>query len=85
MVDAPARGRAGRRSVAGLRIKTPNLAQPARLLSGGNQQKVVLGKWLAASADVLIVDEPTRGIDVAAKVEIYELMNTLTAAGQRRS
>ena len=52
------------------------------LLSGGNQQKVVLGKWLAAGVDVLILDEPTRGIDVGAKVEIYELMNRLTATGR---
>ena len=51
-------------------------------LSGGNQQKVVLGKWLAADVDVLLMDEPTRGIDVAAKVEIYELMNRLTAEGK---
>jgi len=70
------------RCVADLRIKTPSLAQPARLLSGGNQQKIVLGKWLAASVDLLIVDEPTRGIDVPAKIEIYELMNTLTAEGK---
>ena len=51
-------------------------------LSGGNQQKVVLGKWMAAGADVLIVDEPTRGIDVGAKYEIYLLMNELVAAGK---
>jgi ribose transport system ATP-binding protein len=70
------------RSVTDLHIKTPNLAQPARLLSGGNQQKVVLAKWLAASVDLLIVDEPTRGIDVPAKIEIYELMNRLTAEGK---
>ncbi|HEV3138893.1 MAG TPA: sugar ABC transporter ATP-binding protein, partial [Vicinamibacterales bacterium] len=63
-----------------LRIKaTP--AQPVRLLSGGNQQKVVLGKWLAGSGRVFIFDEPTRGIDVGAKVEIYRLMNRLTARG----
>ncbi len=55
--------------------------QLAQQLSGGNQQKVVLAKWLAANADVLIMDEPTRGIDVGAKVEIYELMNQLTARG----
>jgi ribose transport system ATP-binding protein len=64
-----------------LRIRTPHLEQPAVNLSGGNQQKVVLGKWLAREADVLIFDEPTRGIDVAAKVDIYELMNRLTAEG----
>jgi len=70
------------RWVREMRIKTPTLTQPARLLSGGNQQKVVLGKWLAADVDVLIVDEPTRGIDVPAKVEIYDLMNRLTAEGK---
>jgi ribose transport system ATP-binding protein len=63
-----------------LRVKaTPT--QPARLLSGGNQQKVVLGKWLAGSGRIFIFDEPTRGVDVGAKVEIYNLMNRLTARG----
>lgn len=66
--------------VKDLRIKA-TAAQPARLLSGGNQQKVVLGKWLAGSARIIIFDEPTRGVDVGAKVEIYNLMNRLTAAG----
>ncbi|HUG52403.1 MAG TPA: sugar ABC transporter ATP-binding protein [Vicinamibacteria bacterium] len=70
------------RWVRDMRVKTPSLAQPARLLSGGNQQKLVLGKWLAADVDVLIVDEPTRGIDVPAKVEIYDLMNRLTEEGK---
>jgi ribose transport system ATP-binding protein len=55
--------------------------QPVRLLSGGNQQKVVLAKWLAGDARIFIFDEPTRGVDVGAKVEIYQLMNRLTAAG----
>lgn len=64
-----------------LRIKTPHLEQPVVNLSGGNQQKVVLAKWLARQAEILIFDEPTRGIDVAAKVDIYELMNRLTARG----
>jgi ribose transport system ATP-binding protein len=64
-----------------LRIRTPRIEQPVMHLSGGNQQKVVLGKWLAANTDVLLMDEPTRGIDVSAKVEIYELMNALTARG----
>jgi ribose transport system ATP-binding protein len=63
-----------------LRIKaTPT--QPVRLLSGGNQQKVVLGKWLAGNIRVFIFDEPTRGVDVGAKVEIYNLINRLTAQG----
>ena len=63
-----------------LRIKaTP--VQQVRLLSGGNQQKVVLGKWLAGDARIFIFDEPTRGVDVGAKVEIYNLMNRLTDAG----
>ena len=63
-----------------LRIKA-TATQPVRLLSGGNQQKVVLGKWLAGGVRVFIFDEPTRGIDVASKVEIYQLMNRLTARG----
>jgi ribose transport system ATP-binding protein len=63
-----------------LRIKA-TLTQPVRLLSGGNQQKVVLGKWLAGAGRIFIFDEPTRGVDVGAKVEIYNLMNRLTARG----
>jgi ribose transport system ATP-binding protein len=66
--------------IADLRIKaTPT--QEVRLLSGGNQQKVVLGKWLAGAARIFIFDEPTRGVDVATKVEIYRLMNRLTESG----
>ncbi|MEV4079244.1 ATP-binding cassette domain-containing protein, partial [Nonomuraea fuscirosea] len=57
------------------------LDQEVRTLSGGNQQKVVIGKWLVADAHVLILDEPTRGIDVGAKVEIYQLVNALTDSG----
>jgi ribose transport system ATP-binding protein len=64
-----------------LNIRTPSLEQEIRYLSGGNQQKVVIGKWLLADSKVLIMDEPTRGIDVGAKVEIYELMNELTEEG----
>ena len=60
-----------------LMIKTPTLNQLAKNLSGGNQQKVILGKWLAANSDLLIFDEPTRGIDVGAKFEIYKIMNDL--------
>ena len=65
-----------------LRIKTPSLTQTAKLLSGGNQQKVVIAKWLVQDCDVLIFDEPTRGIDVGAKSEIYKLLNDLAAQGK---
>jgi len=65
-----------------LRIKVPHVGQPAGALSGGNQQKVVLAKWLARNCEVLIFDEPTRGIDVGAKYEIYLLMNELAAQGK---
>jgi ribose transport system ATP-binding protein len=62
-----------------LRIKTPSLRQKVRNLSGGNQQKVVLAKWLAADCDIILFDEPTRGIDVGTKQEIYNLMRDLAA------
>jgi ABC-type sugar transport system ATPase subunit len=68
--------------IEALRIKTPGGEQLARNLSGGNQQKVVLAKWLERDARVIIFDEPTRGIDVGAKAEIYELINGLAAAGK---
>ena len=64
-----------------LGIKTPKLTQYARLLSGGNQQKMVIAKWLSHGAKVMIFDEPTRGIDVGAKYEIYKLMNELSDSG----
>ncbi|WP_309109983.1 sugar ABC transporter ATP-binding protein [Saccharothrix sp.] len=65
-----------------LRVKASGLGQQVRELSGGNQQKVVIGKWLLADPRVLVLDEPTRGVDVGAKVEIYELVNRMTAAGR---
>jgi ABC-type sugar transport system ATPase subunit len=68
-------------AVQTLRIRTPDLAQPVRALSGGNQQKVVLAKWLATGARVLMLDEPTRGIDVGAKQEIHRLVEQLAADG----
>jgi ABC-type sugar transport system ATPase subunit len=64
-----------------LNVRTPHLQQKARYLSGGNQQKVVLAKWLASQPKVLIMDEPTRGIDVGAKAEVYALINQLAQAG----
>lgn len=64
-----------------LSIKTPHLRQKAMFLSGGNQQKVVLAKWLASQPKVLIMDEPTRGIDVGAKAEVHSLMSSLAQSG----
>jgi ABC-type sugar transport system ATPase subunit len=69
------------RYVKELRTKTPSLEQPVRNLSGGNQQKVVIAKWLLTRPKVLFLDEPTRGIDVGAKVEIYNIMNGLVDQG----
>ena len=59
----------------------PSLESKVGNLSGGNQQKVVLGKWLATDPKILILDEPTRGIDVGAKAEIYKIINSLAASG----
>ena len=69
------------KAVADLKIKTPDVEVDSGNLSGGNQQKVVVGKWLARDSRVVIFDEPTRGIDVGAKVEIYNLMNELKKQG----
>jgi len=65
-----------------LRIATPDVHRECKYLSGGNQQKVVLAKWLSAESDILIFDEPTRGIDVGAKMEIYALMDQLAQEGK---
>jgi ribose transport system ATP-binding protein len=70
------------RQVRSLAIKTPSLQQKVQHLSGGNQQKVVVAKWLTADSDVLFFDEPTRGIDVGAKSEIYRLLNDLAKEGK---
>jgi putative multiple sugar transport system ATP-binding protein len=64
-----------------LNIKTPSIKQLVGNLSGGNQQKVMIGRWLATKPKILILDEPTRGVDVGAKAEIYEIMNELTKQG----
>lgn len=69
------------RQIENLKIRTPGAEQLVKNLSGGNQQKVVIAKWLVTNPKVLIMDEPTRGVDVGAKAEIYQIMNMLTASG----
>ena len=81
-LNRPAIRAVSQQMVEKLRIKTPSLTQTAKLLSGGNQQKVVIAKWLVQDCEVLIFDEPTRGIDVGAKSEIYKLLNDLAAQGR---
>ncbi|QIY71178.1 sugar ABC transporter ATP-binding protein [Streptomyces sp. RLB1-33] len=81
LVDLKGQREAAARIAEQLGVRMAGLGQHVRTLSGGNQQKVVIGKWLLADTKVLILDEPTRGIDVGAKVEIYQLVNELTAAG----
>ncbi|MDQ3513280.1 MAG: sugar ABC transporter ATP-binding protein [Chloroflexota bacterium] len=81
LVPPSRRRRAAERFIAALRIKTPGASQRVINLSGGNQQKVVLAKWLLTEADIFFFDEPTRGIDVGAKVEVYRLMNDLLVRG----
>ncbi|MEU1800681.1 sugar ABC transporter ATP-binding protein [Streptomyces sp. NPDC019937] len=80
-VDRAGQRRAAERIAEQLAVRMAGLDQHVRTLSGGNQQKVVIGKWLLADSKVLILDEPTRGIDVGAKVDIYQLINELTASG----
>jgi ribose transport system ATP-binding protein len=80
-LDREKEGRTADAEVARFRIKTPTIQQPVVNLSGGNQQKVVLGKWLAMTPQILILDEPTRGIDVGAKAEIYQHMADLAKQG----
>ena len=69
-------------AISDLKIKTPTADEVVGQLSGGNQQKVVIGKWINTDADIYIFDEPTRGIDVGAKVEVYNIMNRLVLAGK---
>ena len=82
VVDDSALGAKARDYIGSLSIRTPSERQEARLLSGGNQQKIVLAKWLLRDCDILIFDEPTRGIDVGAKAEIYRLLHSLAAMGK---
>ena len=67
--------------IEALKVKTPNDDQQVQFLSGGNQQKVVLGKWLSLEPKILLLDEPTRGVDIGAKQEIYGLMEDLAERG----
>jgi len=73
--------RAALNLIARLHVSTPSPRQPAKFLSGGNQQKVVIGKWLELAPRVLLLDEPTRGVDVGAKAEIHNLLKRMAADG----
>jgi ABC-type sugar transport system ATPase subunit len=81
LLDRRRMGALARQFAGALRIVTPSLDRRVAYLSGGNQQKVVLAKWLATRSEVVIFDEPTRGIDVGAKIEVYQLMSDLVARG----
>jgi ribose transport system ATP-binding protein len=81
-LDEPGMREAAQRYISQLTIRTPTDTQELRLLSGGNQQKVVMAKWLLRDCDILIFDEPTRGIDVGAKSEIYKMLNSLAQQGK---
>jgi ribose transport system ATP-binding protein len=81
VIDRQRHRAAGQRYVDLLNIRTPSLSQPVRLLSGGNQQKIIIGKWLFREPRIMFFDEPTRGIDVGAKFAIYQIMDELAARG----
>jgi len=81
LVDFAGQKQRAEQVAARLRIRMHDIEQPIGSLSGGNQQKAVFGRWILAGSSVLLLDEPTRGVDVGAKVEIYELVNAITAAG----
>ena len=81
VLDHPAEFRLAARYANDLRVRTPSLAERVGNLSGGNQQKVLIARGLLAEPRVLFLDEPTRGIDVGAKVEIYEILNDLVDRG----
>ncbi|MPR00455.1 ATP-binding cassette domain-containing protein [Modestobacter sp. I12A-02628] len=81
LVDFAGQRRRAEQVAGTLRIRMHDIDQPVRSLSGGNQQKAVFGRWVIAGSTVLLLDEPTRGVDVGAKVEIYELINAITAGG----
>src|SRR5213079_2520968 len=81
LINKPAETEKTRNAIQRLRIKCENGSQLAGRLSGGNQQKVVISKWLARGASIFLFDEPTRGIDVGAKVEVFEVMDELARSG----
>ena len=68
--------------MAEVRLRPPDVTRPIGSFSGGNQQKAIIGRWLAAGTEIFLFDEPTRGIDVGAKAEIYELIERLAAEGK---
>jgi putative multiple sugar transport system ATP-binding protein len=82
VIDKDAEARAAERARESLRVKAPDIEVNVDNLSGGNQQKVLVGKWMFAEPEVMMLDEPTRGIDVNAKYEIYMIINELVAAGK---
>ncbi|KAF1011776.1 MAG: Arabinose import ATP-binding protein AraG [Pseudomonas fluorescens] len=69
------------RQISALNVRTPSAEQPILFLSGGNQQKAILGRWLSMPMKVLLLDEPTRGIDIGAKSEIYQIIHNLASNG----
>ena len=71
--------------IESMKVKTPSQKTFIRTLSGGNQQKVIVGRWLLTKPEILLLDEPTRGIDVGAKYEIYQLIINLAKAGKCRN
>jgi ribose transport system ATP-binding protein len=81
-INAPKMKQQSEKMVQRLRIKTPSIKQTVKNLSGGNQQKVIIGKWLTRDTDIFIFDEPTRGIDIGAKDEIYRLLDELAQQGK---
>ena len=82
IVDAGKVRDAAQATIEKMSIKAASQSSPMTTLSGGNQQKVVIGRWLYAGAEVLLLDEPTRGVDVEAKAQIYELVRSLVADGK---
>ena len=81
MIDFKREAALAVKTIEKMNVKTPHAEQVVQYQSGGNQQKVVLGKWLAMSPRLLLLDEPTRGIDIGSKQEIYKLMEDLAASG----